>query len=98
MRRLHGAAAVARRAMGPTRSAGRRCPADRIPVVAAVFSRLPSKPDHPALELQILELWDRRRTFQRLRDQNRDGPIWSFIDGPVTANKLLAVHTAWGRT
>ena len=24
--------------------------------------------------------------------------MWSFIDGPVTANKSLAVHTAWGRT
>ena len=26
------------------------------------------------------------------------GPKWSFVDGPVTANKKLAVHTAWGRT
>ncbi|HRE01425.1 MAG TPA: class I tRNA ligase family protein, partial [Ilumatobacteraceae bacterium] len=29
---------------------------------------------------------------------NADGPKFSFIDGPVTANKSLAVHTAWGRT
>ena len=27
-----------------------------------------------------------------------DGPRFSFFDGPVTANKSLAVHTAWGRT
>ena len=33
-----------------------------------------------------------------LRAQNADGPRFSFIDGPVTANKSLAVHTAWGRT
>ena len=26
------------------------------------------------------------------------GPTWSFVDGPVTANKTLGVHTAWGRT
>ena len=27
------------------------------------------------------------------------GPIWSFVDGPVTANRFaLGVHTAWGRT
>ena len=37
-------------------------------------------------------------TFERVRERNRGGPRWSFIDGPVTANKILAVHTAWGRT
>jgi isoleucyl-tRNA synthetase len=62
------------------------------------FTRLPPKPDHPALELEVLERWERDRTFERVRDLNRDGPKWSFIDGPVTANKVLAVHTAWGRT
>jgi isoleucyl-tRNA synthetase len=63
-----------------------------------VFTRLPPKPDHPGLELEVLDRWERGRTFQRLRDQNRSGPRWSFIDGPVTANKVLAAHTAWGRT
>jgi isoleucyl-tRNA synthetase len=46
----------------------------------------------------MLEAWERDRTFERLREQNRGGPTWSFVDGPVTANKSLAVHTAWGRT
>jgi isoleucyl-tRNA synthetase len=63
-----------------------------------MLARLPDKPDHNALELEVLELWERERTFERLREQNRAGPRWSFIDGPVTANKTLAVHTAWGRT
>ncbi len=63
-----------------------------------VFTRLPPKPDHPALELEVLDRWERDRTFERLREQNRGGPRWSFFDGPVTANKVLAVHTAWGRT
>ena len=65
---------------------------------AGVFSRLPPKPDHPALELEVLDRWERDRIFQRLREKNRSGPRWSFIDGPVTANKVLGVHTAWGRT
>ena len=60
--------------------------------------RCPDKPDHPALELEILDFWERERTFEQLREQNADGPKWSFFDGPVTANKTLAVHTAWGRT
>ena len=46
----------------------------------------------------MLELWEREGTFERLREQNRGGPRFSFVDGPVTANKKLALHTAWGRT
>jgi isoleucyl-tRNA synthetase len=63
-----------------------------------MLARLADKPDHNALELEILDLWERERTFERLRERNRGGPRWSFVDGPVTANKTLAVHTAWGRT
>jgi isoleucyl-tRNA synthetase len=63
-----------------------------------MFAPLPDKPDHPALELEILDFWEREGTFEQLREQNRGGPKWSFIDGPVTANKTLALHTAWGRT
>ncbi len=63
-----------------------------------MFKPLPDKPDHPALELEILDLWEREGTFEQLRSQNAGGPKWSFVDGPVTANKKLAVHTAWGRT
>jgi isoleucyl-tRNA synthetase len=63
-----------------------------------MFLPLPDKPDHDKLELAILELWQREDTFERLRAQNAEGPKFSFIDGPVTANKSLAVHTAWGRT
>ena len=64
-----------------------------------MFAPLPDKPDHPALELEILELWERERTFEQVRERNRGGPKWSFVDGPVTANRMvLGVHTAWGRT
>jgi isoleucyl-tRNA synthetase len=63
-----------------------------------MFERLPDKPDHPAIELEILDLWEREGTFARLREQIKGGPTWSFVDGPVTANKKLPVHTAWGRT
>jgi isoleucyl-tRNA synthetase len=65
---------------------------------ARIFSPLPDKPDHDALERELLETWEREGTFGKLREQIRGGPKFSFVDGPVTANKPLAVHTAWGRT
>ena len=64
-----------------------------------MFAPLPDKPNHDALELEVLDRWEREATFQRLREQNAEGPRFSFIDGPVTANRMvLGVHTAWGRT
>jgi isoleucyl-tRNA synthetase len=63
-----------------------------------MFDELPAQPDANALELEILATWEREGTFAALRAANSGGPTWSFVDGPVTANKKLAVHTAWGRT
>src|SRR5215211_3230233 len=62
-----------------------------------VFRPLPPVPDHPAIEGEILAWWEERDIFAKLREQNRGGPRFSFFDGPVTANKTLGVHTAWGR-
>ncbi|HZR95944.1 MAG TPA: isoleucine--tRNA ligase [Gaiellaceae bacterium] len=64
-----------------------------------VFQPLPTVPDHPALEEEILAWWEAEGIFDRLRERNRGGPTFSFVDGPVTANRFsLGVHTAWGRT
>jgi isoleucyl-tRNA synthetase len=64
----------------------------------APFPALPAKPDHPEIERHILDVWDERRTFDRLRERNAGGPVFSFIDGPITANNPMGVHHAWGRT
>jgi len=63
-----------------------------------VFQPLPTVPDHASLEEEVLAWWDEAGIFDRLRERNRGGPAFSFFDGPVTANKTLGVHTAWGRT
>src|SRR6266498_1090738 len=63
-----------------------------------VFQPLPTLPDHPALEQEILERWEAEGTFERLREQNRGGPIFSFMDGPITANNPAGVHHGHGRT
>src|SRR3954464_5077301 len=63
-----------------------------------MFRPVTSKPDFVAQEYEILDLWRERRTFERLRAQNANGPRWSFLDGPITANNPMGVHHAWGRT
>jgi isoleucyl-tRNA synthetase len=63
-----------------------------------VYQPVPSSVDFPALERDVLELWERTRAFEKLVELNRDGPRWSFIDGPITSNNPMGVHHAWGRT
>jgi len=63
-----------------------------------MFPDLSDKPDADSLELAVLDFWDREDIFAKLRAQTAGGSKFSFIDGPVTANKILGVHTAWGRT
>jgi len=62
------------------------------------FGPVERQPDHIGLEHRVLERWQRDKTFEALRDQNRGGERWSFIDGPITANNPMGVHHAWGRT
>lgn len=63
-----------------------------------MFRPVTSKPDFVAQEHELLARWRDRQTFARLRAQNANGPRWSFIDGPITANNPMGVHHAWGRT
>jgi len=66
--------------------------------MAQTFPSLPAVPEHAALEREILAWWDDEGIFDRLREQNRGGERWSFLDGPITANNPMGVHHAWGRT
>lgn len=63
-----------------------------------MFEPLPQYPDHLALEEEILAWWEAERVFDRLREQNRGGPPFSFMDGPITANNPMGAHHCWGRT
>jgi isoleucyl-tRNA synthetase len=62
------------------------------------FEPVDTQVDLPAQERRVLELWERNRAFQRLREKSRGKPSWSFLDGPITANNPMGVHHAWGRT
>ena len=63
-----------------------------------MFQPLPSVPDHPGLEREVLDWWESKQVFERLRERNDEGPSWSFVDGPITANNPMGVHHCWGRT
>jgi len=63
-----------------------------------VFEALPQYPDHLALEEEVLAWWDDAHIFDQLRERNRGGPTFSFMDGPITANNPMGAHHCWGRT
>ncbi len=63
-----------------------------------MYRKIDRIPDLPAIERRLLALWDEEDTFNKLREKNADRPIWSFLDGPITANNPMGVHHAWGRS
>ena len=63
-----------------------------------MYRPVPKVPDFPAMERDILRFWEEHRIFGKLRAKNADGPRWSFLDGPITANNPMGVHHAWGRS
>jgi len=53
---------------------------------------VPARPDLPALEHEVLELWERQDVFRRSVEQRADGDVWTFYEGPPTANGRPGVH------
>jgi len=66
------------------------------------FKEVSNKAGFVALEREILDFWQETKAFDELRRMRAAGEaehgIFSFIDGPITANNPMGVHHAWGRT
>ena len=62
------------------------------------YEQIDGKVDIPALERDVQAFWKENGTFQKRVEMQSGRPIWSFIDGPITANNPMGVHHAWGRT
>jgi isoleucyl-tRNA synthetase len=62
------------------------------------FQEVPNKVDFQAQELEILKFWKDSQAFEKMVAMHKGQPIWSFIDGPITANNPMGVHHGWGRT
>jgi isoleucyl-tRNA synthetase len=63
-----------------------------------MFKNVPRLPDFPAIEAKIQKHWTESKAFDQVREKNAEGPVWSFLDGPITANNPMGVHHAWGRS
>ena len=66
--------------------------------MAPRFTRLPSCPSSPPSSRRFSSSGSASACSTGCASRTRGGPRFSFFDGPVTANKTMGVHTAWGRT
>jgi isoleucyl-tRNA synthetase len=53
---------------------------------------MPPQVDLPALEREVLARWRDRDVFARSLKQSADGPLWTFYEGPPTANGKPGTH------
>ena len=56
-----------------------------------IFKPIDNKVDFIQIEHEMLAKWMTENTFDRLREQNKGGKTWSFLDGPITANNPMGV-------
>lgn len=63
------------------------------------FKDLPNNPNFPEIEQNIMEWWySKDIVSQYLHRNDNSEKVFSFIDGPITANGPMGVHHARGRT
>ena len=59
---------------------------------ALLFPALPARPDLPGIEHEMLARWQEGKIFERSLERTADGPLWTFYEGPPTANGVPGVH------
>ncbi len=63
----------------------------------AAYRPVDPKQSFPELEERILERWRARDVFHRSLEQREGAPVWSFYEGPPTANGLPGSHHVLSR-
>jgi isoleucyl-tRNA synthetase len=56
------------------------------------FPALPAAIDLPAMEHEMLRRWQDGKVFERSLERTAGGPMWTFYEGPPTANGMPGVH------
>jgi len=54
-----------------------------------MFEKVNPNTDYVSQEHDVLKFWDDKQIFHKLVAKNVDGPRWSFLDGPITANNPM---------
>ena len=57
-----------------------------------MFEPLPAHVDLPALEREVLHRWRETKVFPRSLEATATGPLWTFYEGPPTANGNPGTH------
>ncbi len=63
-----------------------------------LFASVQQNPKFPELELETLKFWQQERIFERSLEQTKDGPLFSFYEGPPTANGQPGIHHVQARS
>ncbi|MCG8370841.1 MAG: class I tRNA ligase family protein, partial [Proteobacteria bacterium] len=61
------------------------------------FKEVSSRYDGPALEAEVLEFWREHDVFAKTVEATKDGPQFSFNEGPPTANGKPGIHHVLAR-
>ena len=62
------------------------------------FREVQGRYNGPALEEEVLEFWREHDVFQKTIDATKDGPQFSFNEGPPTANGKPGIHHVLARS
>ena len=62
------------------------------------FSKVDTRYDGPALEQHILEFWREQAVFEKSLQQSSDRPLFTFNEGPPTANGKPGIHHVLARS
>ncbi len=62
------------------------------------FKEVSGRYNGPEIESEVLEFWRKRDVFEKTLEQTKDGPHFSFSEGPPTANGKPGIHHVLART
>lgn len=62
------------------------------------FKPVQQNPSFPEMELATLKWWNDQKIFERSLEQTRNGPRYTFYEGPPTANGVPGIHHVESRS
>ncbi|CAM3601384.1 isoleucine--tRNA ligase [Deinococcus frigens] len=64
----------------------------------STFKPVEANPKFPALEEATLKWWNDKKIFERSLEGTRGGPVYTFYEGPPTANGQPGIHHVQARS